>query len=79
MYIIVKGASQEHSRLRGKNITEFAKNMESEGWPTEFANEEERSKVEFMERKAGAPLSKLKPVIDGRPPLVKSLPTFVKK
>jgi hypothetical protein len=56
--IIIKGASEERKRLKGKSISEFGKNLESEGWPSEFKNEEQRDKVKFIERKLGRPLTR---------------------
>jgi len=59
MEIIVKGDdAEELKKLKGKGITEFGKNLESEGFPSEFANEEERDKVKFLEKKLGRPARK---------------------
>ena len=56
--IIIKGKSEEVKRLKGKNITEFGKNLESEGWPSEFASEGHRDRIAFAERKLGRPLTR---------------------
>jgi len=58
MYIIIKGDKENLARLKGKNISEFAKNLESEGWPTEFRSEEERDRVKFIEKKLERPITK---------------------
>ena len=55
-HIIIKGKSEELKRLKGKNVSEFAKNLESEGWPSEFTDEEQRDKVKYAERKLERPL-----------------------
>jgi len=54
MEIIIK----DKNKFKGKNITELARNLESEGYPSEFLNEEVRSRVEFAERKARRPLNR---------------------
>jgi len=56
--IIIKGESESRKRLKGKNISELGRNLESEGWPSEFRDEGERDKVNFVERKLGRPLTK---------------------
>ena len=56
MYIIVRGEERQRERLKGKTISEFAKNLESEGWPTEFVNEEHRDRVKSEERRNERPL-----------------------
>lgn len=58
MYIIIKGKDRNIKRLKGKGISEFARNLESEGWPTEFYNEEIRDRVKFVEKKERRPLRK---------------------
>jgi hypothetical protein len=58
MYIIIKGGEEGRKRIKGKTITEFAKNLESEGWPTEFVNSEERDRIKFEERQKGRSLQK---------------------
>lgn len=58
MEIIIKGDKENLKRLKGKNISEFAKNLESEGWPSEFKNEGERDKVRFLEKKLDRPAKK---------------------
>ena len=54
MYIIVKGKDSSR-KLKGKSITEFSRNMESEGWPTEFVNAEERDRIKYAEKRCGRP------------------------
>jgi hypothetical protein len=54
--IIIKGKSEETKRLKGRNISELARNLESEGWPSEFKSEEDRDRVAFAEKKLGRPL-----------------------
>ena len=58
MEIIIKYKEESLKRLKGKNISEFGKNLESEGWPSEFKNEGERDKVKFLEKKLGRPATK---------------------
>jgi len=59
MDIIIKGDdAEELKKLKGKSVSEFGKNLESEGFPSEFRNEEERDKVKFLERKLGRPVRK---------------------
>ena len=57
-HIIIKGESESRKRLKGKNISELGRNLESEGWPSEFKDEGERDKVAFLERKLGRPLTR---------------------
>ena len=64
--IIVKGDEENRKRLKGKNISELARNLESEGWPSEFKNEEERDRVAFVERKLGRPLTRIDLKRNGR-------------
>lgn len=54
--IIIKGPEEAQRKLKGKTISEFAKNMESHGWPSEFVNEEHRDRVKSMERRNERPL-----------------------
>jgi len=58
MEIIIKGDEEDLKRLKGKSISEFGKNLESEGFPSEFANEGEQDKVKFLEKKLGRPATK---------------------
>jgi len=58
MYFIIKGKSENLKRLKGKNISELAKNLESEGWPSEFASESERDKIKWLEKKLERPATK---------------------
>jgi hypothetical protein len=46
------------TKWKGKNVSEFARNLESEGWPSEFANEGERDRVAFEERKRGRAITR---------------------
>lgn len=58
MDIIIKGDdAEELTKLKGKGLLEFGKNLTSEGFPSEF-NEEERDKVKFLEKKLGRPARK---------------------
>ena len=56
--IIIKGPEEAQKRLKGKTISEFAKNVESHGWPSEFVNEEHRDRVKSLERKNERPLTR---------------------
>jgi len=58
MEIIIKGDEIELKRLKGKNVSELGKNLESEGFPSEFVNEGEQDKVKFLEKKLGRPATK---------------------
>jgi len=58
MEIIIKGDEVELKRLKGKNVSELGKNLESEGFPSEFVNEGEQDKVKFLEKKLGRPATK---------------------
>jgi len=51
MFIIIKGDKENGQRLKGKNLSEFAKNLESEGWPSEFSDEGEKDKIKWLEKK----------------------------
>jgi len=73
VYIIVKGGGRETATLKGRNVTEFAKNLQSEGFPTEFDSEEQADRLAFIEKKEGRPLQKSDVIIDGRRPLVKKV------
>jgi len=53
--IIIKGKKT----WKGKNIGEFARNMENNGWPSEFMNEEVRDRVAHVEKKERRPLNKM--------------------
>ena len=57
--IIIKGRDASRRRLKGKGVTEYARNLESEGWPSEFRSEEERDRAKFHEKQLGRPLRKL--------------------
>ena len=59
MYIIIHGKEHDQKRIKGKNVTEFSKNMESIGWPTEFSNEEMRDRVKYLEKRERRPLKKV--------------------
>ena len=56
LQIIIK--DKTNKKLKGKNISELARNLESEGWPSEFKDEGERDRVAFAERKLGRPLTR---------------------
>ena len=58
MEIIIRGKEENLKRLKGKGVVDLAKNLESEGWPSEFRNEGERDKAKFLERKLGRPIKK---------------------
>jgi len=58
MEIIIKGAEASLRRLKGKGVCDLSKNLASEGWPSEFRNEEEISRAEYLERKLEHPLTK---------------------
>jgi hypothetical protein len=58
VHIIIKGKEESLKRLKGKSITELGKNLESEGWPSEFRNEGERDRAKFLEKKLQRPLIK---------------------
>ena len=59
MEIIIKGDdAEELQKLKGKGISELGKNLESEGFPSEFKHEEEQDKVKFLEKKLGRPATK---------------------
>jgi hypothetical protein len=55
-HIIIKGKEENRRRLKGKTVSEFAKNMESMGWPSEFVSEEHRDRVKHAERRNERPL-----------------------
>ena len=73
VYIIVKGGGRETATLKGKTVTEMAKNLESEGFPTEFDSEEQADRFAFIEKKEGRPLQKSDVITDGRHELVKQI------
>ena len=54
--IIIKGEEEQRRKLKGKNISEFAKNMESTGWPTEMPTEEMRDRIKHVEERSGRSL-----------------------
>ena len=58
MYIIVRGKERNLRTLKGKNVSEFSRNLESIGWPSEFANKEVEDRAKFIESKEGRPLAK---------------------
>lgn len=57
-YIIVKGKERSQQTLKGKNISEFSRNMESEGWPSEFPNKEVQDRINWEEKRKRSVLSK---------------------
>jgi len=56
MLIKINDREHIHKVLKDKNVSEFARNMESEGWPSEFPSKEAQSRVEHFERKKGRPM-----------------------
>jgi len=58
MEIIIRDKESSLKRLKGKNLSELGKNLESEGWPSEFRNEAEQDKVKYFEKKLGRSLTK---------------------
>jgi len=58
MEIIIRGKDEELKRLKGKSVCDLARNLESEGWPSEFRNDVERDKARYLERRLGRPLRK---------------------
>jgi len=58
MEIIIRDKESSLKRLKGKNLSELGKNLESEGWPSEFRNEAEQDKTKYLENKLGRPLTK---------------------
>ena len=71
VYIIVKDREASMRTIKGKTVTEFDKNMESEGWPTEFASEEDRDRLAFEEKKRGRAIRKEEIRVDSRAERVK--------
>jgi hypothetical protein len=56
--IIRSSKTNPTGKLKGRNVSEFARNMESEGWPSEFKNEGERDRVSFEEKKLGRAITR---------------------
>lgn len=56
--IIIRGKEENRRKLKGKTVSEFAKNMESIGWPSEFINEEHKDRVKCAERRNERPLDR---------------------
>lgn len=56
--IIRSSRTNPIGKLKGRSVSEFAKNMESEGWPSEFKNEGERDRVAFEEKKLGRAITR---------------------
>ena len=56
--IIIKGEEEDRKRLKGKNVSEFAKNMESMEWPTEMPSEEIRDRIKHAEQRNERPLQR---------------------
>jgi len=46
------------TKWKGKNVSEMARNLEGEGWPTEFANEGQRDRVAYEEKKLGRAITR---------------------
>ena len=59
MYIIIHGKEHDRKKLQGKTISEFSKNLESEGWPSEFSSEEMKDRFKYLERKEGRALKRI--------------------
>jgi len=55
VYIRTKSSSMRN--LKGKNISEFQRNLVSNGYPTELPGNS-YDKVKFLEKKLGRPLRK---------------------
>ena len=72
VYIIVKDKQSSMRTIKGKTVAEFDKNMESEGWPSDFASEEERDRIAFEEKKRGRALRPEDTVVDTRANRVKA-------
>ena len=66
VYIIVKDRQSSMRTLKGKTVAEFDRNMEKEGWPTEFSSEESRDRMAFTEKKLGRAIRKEEVCVDGR-------------
>lgn len=58
MEVIIRGKEESLKRLKGKSVCDLARNLESEGWPSEFRNDSERDRARYLERKLGRPLRK---------------------
>jgi len=58
MEIIIKDTESKLRRLKGKGVTDLSKNLASEGWPSEFRNEEEIDRAKYLEKKLERPLRK---------------------
>jgi hypothetical protein len=56
MYIIIKDKSRRF--IKGRNITDMAHNLQSEGWPSEFSSEEAFDRAKFIENREGRILNK---------------------
>jgi hypothetical protein len=56
--IIRSSRTNPTGKLKGRTVSEFAKNLESEGWPSEFRNEGERDRVAFEEKKLGRAITR---------------------
>lgn len=73
VYVIVRDRERDRAKLKGKTVVEFSRNLESEGWPTEFASEGDRDRLAFEEKKRGRAMRKQDVRVDHRPPAVKAL------
>jgi hypothetical protein len=56
--IIRSSKTNPVGKLKGRSVSEFARNMESEGWPSEFKHEGERDRLAFEERKLGRAITR---------------------
>lgn len=73
VYIIVKDRQSSMNRIKGKTVAEFDRNMEKEGWPSEFATEEDRDRVAFEEKKRGHALHPEETRVTNQLPLLRKL------
>jgi len=46
------------NKIKGRSVSEFARNLESNGWPSEFAREEVRDRVKYFEKRENRPVNK---------------------
>ena len=73
VYIIVKDKESSMKTLKGRTVTEFDRNMEKEGWPSEFATEEDRDRLAFEEKKRGRAIRKEEIKVTNKLPLLRAL------
>lgn len=46
MYVIVKNKN----KIKGKTVSEYAKNLESEGFPSEYSHPEMKERIRYIEK-----------------------------